>query len=85
MNVLTIHLTCPRCAGHLLHEGFEPEIASPDLGWIDCRCDFCLDVYRITVTAKVIEPWPVDKLDRERAHIEAGTYAADVLEGTAFR
>lgn len=63
MDTLTAHLTCPRCGGVLLHDGFEATIEAPDCGRIDARCDHCLDVYRVTVTLTLIEAWPVDRCD----------------------
>lgn len=80
MKTLTAALSCPRCGGDLLHEGYEPVIASPDCGWVDARCDTCLDVYRFTLSATVVEPWPVDKLDRDARRQEGAVYASGVLE-----
>lgn len=80
MKSLTVHLTCPRCGGHLLHDGYEPQIESPDLGWIDARCDFCLDVIRVTVTTSVVEPWPIDRTDLEARRREVCEDAASTIQ-----
>lgn len=53
--------SCPRCGGALLAE--PGEVHDPDITWLDARCDYCCDLYRLTVTAVVVEAWPVDKVD----------------------
>lgn len=76
---------CPRCGSELLTEGFEPAIEAPDLTYHDGRCDHCLDVYRVSVSMVVVEPWPVDRGDRDACRLEAAAYANQVLDGAGFR
>lgn len=83
MDRLVVDLTCPRCGGHLLHDGFESKISAPDLGSVDARCDFCLCVFRVSVSIGLVESWPIDRCDPEARRAEAANAAA-LMEATSF-
>lgn len=72
--------SCPRCGGELL-SGEPGTCHDPDRTWLDARCDVCLDLYRITVTATVVEPWPVDRLASEARRRDGAAYAVAPVEG----
>lgn len=75
----TFAATCPKCGGELLTDGYWAKIDAPDQSHHDARCDRCLDVIRVTVSTTVVEPWPVDRTDREARRREACEDAARVL------
>lgn len=79
----TFAISCPGCGGPMLPGA--PTTASPDHVAYETRCDDCCDLYRIEVLATVVEPWPVNKLDREARRREGATYATNVLETGGFR
>lgn len=80
MKSLTASLSCPRCGGELLHEGYDVVVQSPDLGWADCRCDKCLDMFRVTISVTMIEAWPVNKLDATERSVAAAATAYNYLD-----
>lgn len=80
----TFAASCPRCGGELLPD-LERSHHEPDRTWIDARCDVCCDLLRITATVDVVEPWPVDKLDRDARRREGAAYASSILESGGTR
>lgn len=59
MTAYTLMATCPKCGGELIPG--ETRILSPDQSQAEARCEDCMDLYRLDVTATVIEPWPLDR------------------------
>lgn len=76
----TFTASCPRCGSELLTDEQPSGLEAPDLAYHDARCDRCLDVYRVTVSLCLVEPWPTDRLDREARRMESAAYADQILE-----
>lgn len=75
--------SCPRCGGELLPDGLPATRPAPDVSTHDARCDYCLDVVRVTVSVTVVEPWPIDRCNPTARGLEASATAA-LAEATTF-
>lgn len=76
MTGYAIDITCPKCGAEMI-PGDSARLA-PDKTTHEARCESCMDLWRITVTASICQPWPVDRspqavMDRTRL---AGAAAA---------
>lgn len=54
--------SCPRCGGELIPVPDSTINEDPSQSSVEALCDFCMDLYRVTVTAVVVKAWPVDKV-----------------------
>lgn len=55
------------------------EILSPEHSQSDARCDRCCNVWRFTLTAEVIEAWPVDRTTPEARQNRARRNAVEAV------
>lgn len=73
LDSFTFTASCPGCGGLLL-PGAQTTSTEVHVAY-ETRCDHCLDLYRIDVTATLTEPWPVNRCDPE-ARITRGRAGA---------
>lgn len=53
VNGFQLSVSCPRCGGLLVHRC--SEVTSVDRGWAEVWCEGCLIVWRIDVSATVMQ------------------------------
>lgn len=82
VDSFTFHLTCPGCGGRMLPGA--QTLHQSDHSAYETRCDHCCDLYRIDVTATVVEAWPVNKLDKDARRAEGASYAAQIVEANGI-
>ena len=73
----TVTATCPTCGGELLPSE-TPEILAPDHTTTEARCDDCLTLWRLDLTATCVETWPVPR-DRDDVLARVASRSAEGL------
>lgn len=82
MTGFVLSVTCPRCAGPLVHRC--SEATSPERGWAEVWCEGCLIVWRIDVCATAVQDSshlldPNEAGRRERAGAAADNEGMSVM------
>ena len=74
----SFEFTCPACGSEMLPIASKRK--APDHTEAEARCDKCLDVWTVTVTCHISQPWPHRRNDPDRLREEAAYHSGVTLE-----